>query len=214
MHSVEAERIPLLPEEEWSPQARDLLENKCYPGPDDKQYHHYLSFAHHPWFLDRWLKMAGTVVKHSSLGEREKQMVVMHTAWWTRSSYGWVQRNKDSDVRKNLISSLHTSPRDAGLTDAEIANLARPASAGPWSDADRAILLAVEDCGEKGGISTPIWEALRQTHDTKQIIDLVAFISFYFLTFMNINSFSVPNYPGDPEPPWDHVDNGSPVPGS
>lgn len=206
-------RVPFMTEAEWSDHARDLLEHKTYAGPDGRPYNHYVVFAHRPWLLDRWLKLAGSVVKHSSLGEREKQMVVMHAAWCTRSGYGWVQRNKDAHVRENVIPSLHTSPRDAGLTEAEIADLARPADEGSWSADDRVVLVAVEECGGQGGISTPTWEALQRTHDLEQLVDLVAFVAFYFLTFMTINSLGVPNYPGDPAPPWNHVDNGSPAPG-
>ena len=212
MLTADTARFPLMPEAEWSDFARDLLEHKTFPGPDGQPYHHYIAFARHPWFFDRWLKMTGTVVKHSRLNEREKLMVIMHTAWWTRCSFAWVQRDKDSDVRHNLNPALHSSPRDAGCTDTELADLARPAEEGSWSDDDRAILTAVEECGRQGGISTPTWQALRRTRSTEQLMDLATLIGLYFLTCLTINNFGVPNYPNDPAPPWDHVDNGSPAP--
>jgi hypothetical protein len=203
-------RIPLQAPEQWSDQTRDLLQNKTFPAPDGNAFHHYVALARNPWFFDRWLKMNGTTVMRSLLTDREKLMVIMHTAWWTRCSYAWLQRDKDSDQREAHIASLHSSPRDAGCTDAELADLARPASDGSWSDTDRALLQAVEDCGQRGGISSPTWSALRGSYDDDQLFDLVTLIGLYFLTCISLNSLGVPNYPGDPAPPWGAVDNGSP----
>jgi hypothetical protein len=44
------------------------------------------------------------------------------------------------------------------------------------------------------------------------MFDIVTLIGLYFLTCISLNSLGVPNYPGDPAPPWKHVDNGSPAP--
>lgn len=203
-------RFPPLPVEEYSEFGQDLLLNKTFAGPDGLPYHHYRSYAHRPWFFDRWLKLTGSVVKHSTLGERDKQLVIMHVAWLTRSSFSWVQRVKQTDQRRNEIPSLHSSPLDAGCTAEELADLAKPAAEGSWSPRDRAILDAVEETAQQGGISDRTWKALSGTFERDQLFDLVALIGLYLLTCTTINSLGVPHYPGDPAPPWDPVDNGSP----
>lgn len=204
------QRLPLQTPGEWSQQTRELLENKTFPAPDGHPFHHYIALARNPWFFDRWLKMNGTTVMRSHLNDREKLMVIMHTAWWTRCSYAWMQRDKNSDEREAHVASLHSSPLDAGCTADELVDLGRPAADGTWSDTDRAILQAVEDCGTGGGISTPTWAVLRDKYSDDELFDLVTLIGLYFLTCISLNSFGVPNYPGDSAPPWDHVDNGSP----
>jgi hypothetical protein len=109
-------RLPLQTSDQWSEMTRELLENKTFPAPDGNLFHHYRALARNPWFFDRWLKMNGTTVLRSQLSQREKLMVIMHTAWWTHCSYAWVQRDKDSDVREAHVPELHSSPRDAGCS--------------------------------------------------------------------------------------------------
>ncbi len=204
-------RIPLEPTKEFEGFGRELLEQKTFAGADGEPYNHYRIFARSPWFFDRWLKLTGSVVKHSSLDERTKLMVIMHTAWLTRSSFAWVQRDKETDTRHNIIPALHSSPRSAGCTDAELSDLGKAAEEGTWSDFDRAILVATEETKEQGGISSPTWKTLAEKYTEEQLIDLVALIGLYLLTCTSINSLGVPHYPGDPSAPWDRVDNGSPA---
>lgn len=203
-------RIPFLPLVEHHGFGRELLENKTFPGPDGEPYNHYRILARSPWFFDRWLKMTGTVLKHSSLDERTKAMVIMHVAWWTRCSFAWVNRDKETDQRHNLIPAMHSSPKAAGCTAEELADLARPAAEGTWSAPDRAVLDAIEETGRDGGISTPTWRLLAARFTEQQLFDLVALIGLYLLTCTTINSLGVPGYPGDAAPPWAPVDNGSP----
>ncbi len=211
MPTQQAMRIPLEPTAAFEGFGRELLEEKTFDGPDGEPYNHYRIYARSPWFFDRWLKLTGSVVKHSSLDERTKLMVIMHVAWWTRSSFAWVQRDKETDSRHNLISTLHSSPRSAGCTDSELRDLAKPAADGEWAALDKAILDAVEETGRDGGISTPTWQTLAESFTEQQMFDLVALIGLYLLTCTSINSLGVPHYPGDGAAPWPHVDNGSPA---
>jgi hypothetical protein len=176
-----------------------------------EHHNHYRIYARSPWFFDRWLKLTGSVVKHSSLDERTKLMVIMHVAWWARSSFAWVQRDKETDSRHNIVASLHSSPRSAGCTEDELRELAKQASAGTWSAVDRAILDAVEETCRQGGISTPTWQLLTEQFTEQQMFDLVALIGLYLLTCTTINSIGVPHYPGDAAAPWEPIDNGSPA---
>ncbi|MDP3750017.1 MAG: hypothetical protein Q8Q88_23570 [Phenylobacterium sp.] len=178
-------------------------------GRDGQMQKHYAAMMANPYFLERWLRMSGTVVGKNRLSDREKMMVVMHLAWCMRCSYAWVQRQGEKDPA-TYIPSLHTKPQDH-LTRDELHKLTMPAKKALWPKQDSALLLAVEQTFEAGGISSKTWSDLSEFLDEGKLYDLVMLLGFYLMTMSMLNSLGVANYEGDPVAPWPRIDNGAPA---
>lgn len=179
------------------------------PGRDGRMQRHYATFINNPYFLERWARMAGTVVLRSSLSNRQKMMVVMRLARLMRCSYAWVQRQAEKDP-KSYMADLHTKPQDHLSVD-ELGLLAQDSSAGPWSPEEADLLLAVEETWSAGGVSTATWARLSRSLSEQQLYDLVMLIGYYLMTMSMLNSMGVPNLDDDPPAPWAQVDNGAPA---
>jgi len=178
-------------------------------GPDGKMQTHYGVLMNNPYFLERWTRMAGTVVMRNSLQSREKMMVIMHLAWCMRCSFAWIQRQAEKDPAV-YIPTLHTKPQDHLSAD-ELHKLTLPADKAIWSNHERLLLRATEETFEAGGISSATWSGLSEFMTQTELYDLVMLLGFYMMTLSMINSLGVPNYDGDPPAPWPPADNGAPA---
>lgn len=177
------------------------------PGRDGRMQRHYATFIHNPYFLERWARMAGTVVLRSSLSNRDKMLVVMRLARLLRCSYAWVQRQAEKDP-KTYLPDLHTKPQDH-MSQEELQRLAQEKAPGDWSLGEGALLAAVEESWSAGGISDATWNRLCEHYSEEQRYDLIMLIGYYLMTMSMLNSMGVPNLPDDPPAPWAQIDNGS-----
>ena len=146
-------------------------------GRDGRIQRHYATFMHNPYFLERWARMAGTVVLRSALSNREKMLVVMRLARLMKCSYAWTQRQAEKDPAVYL-PDLHTKPQDH-LSQEEIEVLARESPIGAWTRHEFALLAAVSESWEQGGISSATWSILQETLSETQMYDLVMLIGYY-----------------------------------
>lgn len=208
MTSTAAQRIPPLDPAEFD-EAQRKAAGVTKLGRDGRMQRHYATFMHNPYFLERWARMAGTVVLRSTLSSRDKMIVVMRLARVLRCSYAWVQRQAEKDPTV-YMPDLHTKPQDH-LSEAEIAVIATDTAAGSWTRHEQALISAVQDSFERGGISNATWEVLRETLSPPQAYDLVMLIGYYLMTMSMINSLGVQNLGDDPAAPWARIDNGSPA---
>lgn len=182
------------------------------PGPDGLPMRHYAVLMQNSWFLERWLRMAGTVMKRSSLRERDKMLVMLRVAYRMRCAYAWTQRQRPDKLELHESFrdvSLHAGPSQVGITEDEIQALTRPIDSYPWEPQEAVLLRACDDSKDHGGISAETWRGLTSYLSKKQLFDLVALIGFYLMDCSMFNSFGVENYAGDPSPPWPPADNGS-----
>jgi 4-carboxymuconolactone decarboxylase len=150
----------------------------------------FATLARHPKLLKRWLVFGNHVLAKSSLPARERELAILRVGWRCGAEYEFGQHT--------VIGQR------AGITHDEISALTGELEDGGWSEADRALLVAVDELHDDQCITGQTWEALRQRWDDQQLLDLIFTVGQYTLVSMALNSVGVQRDEGVPGFP-DHA---------
>lgn len=183
-----APRIPPLPPDQRDDRTEELLAGLRSAGGSDLNI--FATLAHHPRLLKRWSAFGGTLLYRGALPPRDRELLILRTAWLCRAEYEWAQ---------------HVAiGRDAGLSDDEIERVARGPAADGWSAEDAALLRAADELHQDARISDPTWGSLASRYDAPQLIEVCMVVGQYHLVAFTLNSLGVepePGLPGLPEVP-------------
>jgi 4-carboxymuconolactone decarboxylase len=160
---------------------------KGLTGPDGEVLNIFGTLANHPDLLRRWLVFATHVLSKSSLGERDRELLILRTGWNCRSRYEWGQHV--------LIA------RRCGITDDEIDRVRSGPEAAGWDGADRLLLQAADELHERQTLDDATWAALADRYTVPQLLDLVATVGNYHLVAMFLNATNVELDAGVPDTP-------------
>jgi 4-carboxymuconolactone decarboxylase len=147
----------------------------------------FRTLAHHPGLAKRWLVFGNHVLAKSSLPARERELLILRIGWLCRAGYEWGQ---------HVVIG-----KASGLTDEEIARIAKGPDAPGWSAGDRALLRATDELHADAFVSDATWAELAKVWSTQQLMDLVFTVGQYNLVSMALNSFGVQPEPGLPKLP-------------
>jgi alkylhydroperoxidase family enzyme len=147
----------------------------------------FRTLANHPGLMKRWLVFGNHVLSKSTLPARERELLILRIGWLCQAGYEWGQ---------HVVIG-----KAAGLSDEEIARIAKGPSAAEWSAADRALLRATDELHEDAFISDATWSELAGTWSTQQLMDLVFTVGQYNLVSMALNSLGVQPELGLPKLP-------------
>ncbi len=120
-----------------------------------------------------WLYFASRLMPFGRLPARDREKLILRTAWNCRSRYEWGQH---VDIALSV-----------GVTEAEIVAV----SQGPDAMADakeRARLQACDELCSQGHISAGTWQTLSETHTEKALIELMLLIGHYQMLAGFLNS--------------------------
>lgn len=124
-----------------------------------------------------WLVFASRLMPRGRLPARERELVILRTAWNCRSRYEWGQH-----VEIGLR---------AGLADAEIVQLARAPQA--FADArGRLLLAACDELFRDQVIAPDTWRALAAHYDARRLIELTMLAGHYQMLAGVLNSAGLP----------------------
>lgn len=154
--------------------------------PSGRPLNIFLTMAHHPALLQRWNLMAALFRRPGRLPVRDRELVVLRTAWRTRASYEWGQHV--------LIA------RDVGVTDDEIVRVSREDLA-DWPDRERSLLRFADELLREVDVSDEVWAPATRLLDEAQLIELVMLIGLYRMAAGFLNTLRVvpePYLPGWP----------------
>ncbi len=190
-------RIAPLAEREWSAEQRELLAVVTRGKPAANVF---ATLVRHPKLFRRWTPFGGHLLYASSLAPRERELLILRTAWLMRSDYEWGQH---VEIAKR-----------AGMGAAEIARVAAGAEAGGWTEEEAALLRAVDELWADARLSDASWQALSRRLSQAQMMDLVFTVGAYAMLAMALNSFGVPLDAGleDLPEPGPHPDGGRQAP--
>ncbi len=163
---------PLAPAE-WSDEQRELLTR----GNPPRVLNVFATLVRHQDLYRRWMPFANHVLFKSTLSPREREMAILRIGWLCRSGYEFHQHTRIG--------------REAGLSDAEIERLKSGPDAPGWSEAESALLQAVDDLHGDQFIGDATWQRLGKHYDAQQIIDLVFAVGQYTLVSMALNTLGV-----------------------
>ncbi len=173
-------RIPPLPGEERDDQARELL-GAMDQLPDAVAVNIFATIVRHPGLYRRWMPFAGKLLA-GKLPVRDRELLILRTAWHTRSPYEWGQHVRLSKA--------------AGITDDEIERVIAGPSADGWAPFDRTLLQAADDLHDDACISDANWDALAKQYDERQLIEVPMLVGHYHMVAFALNSFGVQREPG------------------
>jgi 4-carboxymuconolactone decarboxylase len=168
-------RIAPLAEQAWSPEQRELLAAVTRGKPAANAF---ATLVRHPKLFRRWAPFGGHLLYTSSLAPRERELLILRTAWRTRSAYEWGQH---VEIAKR-----------AGMSEAEIERVAEGADAAGWTAEEAALLRAVDELCDEACLSDESWQALCRRLTETQMMDLVFTVGAYAMLAMALNSFGVP----------------------
>jgi alkylhydroperoxidase family enzyme len=166
-------RVTPLPPDDWNDEQRELLTR----GNPSRVLNVFATLVRHQDLYRRWMPFANHVLFKSSLPPREREMAILRIGWLCRSGYEFHQH-----TRIGL---------EAGLSDAEIERIKSGPNAAGWSEAESALLRAVDDLHGDQFISDETWQRLLNHYNERQVIDLVFAVGQYTLVSMALNSFGV-----------------------
>lgn len=167
-------RIQPLAPKSFDPEVRKIVASDSASG---EPLNIFRTLANHPKLLKRWLVFANHVLFKSTLGARERELVILRVGWLCRAGYEWGQHV--------LIG------KEAGLSDEEIERIRKGPYAPGWNELDSLLLRATDQLHNDHHINDEVWQALAKELSQEQMMDLVFAIGQYTLVSMALNSFGV-----------------------
>lgn len=170
MASGETPRIgPLAPED------MDEKQGAMYAaGPE---LNIFATLVRHPGLYRRWAPFGGKLLRGAKLPARDRELVILRTAFRCGSAYEWGQ---------------HVGiGREAGLSDDEMRRVAEGPDAG-WSIEDAAKIRAVDELTDHHRISDETWTTLAGIYTEMQLIEVPMLSGHYAMLAGALNSFGVP----------------------
>lgn len=167
-------RVKPLEPHEWDEKAKEVLAPFAEQG---RAFNIFKTLAHHPDLMRRWLVFANHVLGKSTLGVRERELVILRIGYLCRAGYEWGQHVEIA--------------RRAGMSDEEI----RSAKTGPETpgipELDRLLLQATDELHADAHVSDATWAGLYEHLTTQQLMDLVFTVGQYNLVSMALNTLGV-----------------------
>lgn len=178
-------RLPVLSDDQLTEEQAEVLEP--VRGFQGGTLNLFATLVHHPKLLKRWRVFGAHVLFKSTLSPRERELLILRTAWNCRASYEWGHHVEIG--------------RGVGLTDTEIDNVPAGPDAGIWSAGERALLAAADELHSDQCISDATWAVLGADHSPDQLIDIIFTVGQYTVVSMALNSLGVPLEEGVPDLP-------------
>ena len=171
---LDAPRIDPVPPEQWNDKARDIMQPFVDSGRD---FNIFRTLMNHPDLAKRWLVFASHILDHSTLPDRERELLILRTGHVRNAGYEW---KKHADISRYL-----------GISEADIESSKTGADTAGLSEQDRLLFMAADELLEDAFIEETTWAGLSEYFSTQQLMDLVFTVGQYNLVCMALNSFGV-----------------------
>ncbi len=178
-------RIAPIPVASLTPEQRTAVNGQIRP--DGALFNLYGTLAQHPELYGPRLRFGSYLQRDSLLDPETRELAILRTAWNINSAYEWGHHVE--------------AAKAAGLTDDQIARIARGPSASGWADKQRAVLQAADELRHEAFVSDATWAQLARHYDMKERIEIVYTVGGYTMTGLAINSFGIQTEPGYPAMP-------------
>ena len=137
----------------------------------------FKTMAHTPKALKRFNVWGGYILgRGTSLGPRDRELLILRTGWQCRSGYEWVQHSRiglQSGLTRQEIDAIKLGPEAPG-----------------WTPVEAAMLRAVDELVADKFVTDATWAALGPLSEAQRM-DLVYTVAQYTQVSMILNSFGV-----------------------
>lgn len=136
--------------------------------------------AHSPRLMEASADFRNFIVKTSGLGDRNREILILRTAYLLKSEYEWAHH-----VKRGM---------DAGISEREIAQIKhRHPSLDGWSDGGRTLIRLVDEVlGEDAIVSEDVSDQLIKTIGEDGLMEAIFTIGFYRTLGTVLKSYDVP----------------------
>ncbi len=172
-------RIPPLPVDQRSKHVTELLAPARIEGED---LNIFATLVRHPRLYKRWSSFGGFLLYRGELPARDRELLILRTAWNCRSEYEWGQHARIA--------------RSVDVSDDEISRVTDGPDAPLWSSFDATLLRAADELHRESSISDATWSALAEHYDEHQLIEVCMVIGQYHLVAFTLNALGVEREPG------------------
>jgi 4-carboxymuconolactone decarboxylase len=174
-----APRIPPLPREEWTKDAREVFAywegSTAYEN--GSRSNTILTLAQHPKLAIASLDFGKYILVETKLTARERELIVLRVAWRFKSNHQWTH---------HVLSS-----RKIGMTDEEFAALQQSGPNSVWTVEEQALVDAVDQLCAKGQIEDDVWCVLSAHHDKRALIDILYAIGLFTMNAWAFNAMGI-----------------------
>jgi len=123
------------------------------------------------------------LLQQPSLPKRDRQLVILRTAWLRQIPYIWGEHVK---VSKSL-----------GLTAEDIERATVGSTAAHWNEHERALMRATEELCGNAMISDATWSVLARSYDDRQLFELPVLVGQFSTVGYFQNALRIPLAPGN-----------------
>jgi alkylhydroperoxidase family enzyme len=177
-----AQRIPRITEAERTEEVRSMFAAMAGVGVSNIDNNHVLlTFAQYPALTQPFLEFNRHLLTTSTLPVRLRQIAILRTAWQRRARYMW-----SSHLRMSLR---------LGLSGADFTAVQQGATATQWTDAERAVVRAVDQLCEQSDLDDEHWNHLAAYFDRRQMMDFLFTVGTYVLLAITFNAMRVEREP-------------------
>lgn len=170
------QRIAPLEPEEFNEEARKIAADlQAFFGSREKGIPKtFATMFKHPGLYRGQMQLGLELNRNGTLPPREREMVILRTAWLVRSPFEWGEHV--------------TYGKKLGLTGEEIERITQGSSAPGWNEHDRAVLRGVEELIGDHAVSNETWAILARNWSEQQLMELPGLVGSYTLTAMIYNT--------------------------
>jgi alkylhydroperoxidase family enzyme len=195
MTTQEDIRLAPLPFAEWDEETRTTLlahlrRSELYlsGAPDAPPMPVVLElFALHVPLSETFLTFTDVLAgDQARLDPRIRELLILRVAWRTGSGYEWNQHRRMGT--------------EEGLSDAQIRAVREGPDAAVWTQAERALLTAVDEMADAFAVSDETWDRLAASFDASQLFELLFVVGGYLCLAAVLNSIGLRGeIPGEPD---------------
>lgn len=142
---------------------------------DGKPLNIFLTFAHHPRLLKRFLVLGGFFLGRGLLPERDREIVILRSAWRSGSEYEFGQHTRIG----HLAGLSHTEIRALAVANHEL-------------EGNDAVLVTVADeIAADAVLSDATWDALLAFYEPPQALEVIMLAGFYRMLAGVLNTVQI-----------------------
>jgi alkylhydroperoxidase family enzyme len=161
----------------FPPEAGGVLEKMTFGMPTPLAL--FRTLAHNPRVLDR-IRLGGLLDK-GSISLRQRELMILRICALCGAEYEWGVHVK--------IFQPHT-----GMSDAQVADTARPRTeATLWQEDENLILALADALHEKSRVDDALYTRLEKSFSAEQRVELVVLAGFYHTISFAIGAFTIEN---------------------
>jgi len=164
-------RIPLPAVDELRADVAELLPLTAPTGREPARTMAVL--ARQPDLLSPFLSWAAALALNGVLPKRDHELLALRVAWNCRSTFEWSEHVEFA--------------RTAGLTDDEIAAIARDPAAGSWIVHEAALLRVADELQAAYNAADETWDVLAAHYDISQLVEIIFVVGQYTMLSMVAN---------------------------